>query len=183
MKKIFSTFFVLVTLLAMTTGSAFAGSALKLVEVRIDKGVPTFIFSVMGEFSREELESGFVSVQGGEKYPLYCAQRDEETVLCHTSKNARGHAVVVGFGGASFSAKVPDETVFCESIYDLDQGLGPNAWAAFGEVCTSEPSELGDTYVTYNPYVMQPNWTYYFLLAAPSGWNDPGQGYYPIVAN
>ena len=74
MKKLVLSIFLFFALLVSSTGTAFAGSALELVEVRNDDGQPKFIFRVTGDFSRSELDSGFVQVDGGEYFPLYCAQ-------------------------------------------------------------------------------------------------------------
>ena len=182
MKRVFASVLVLLTLLVITTGTVFAGSALELVDVRNDDGGPTFIFRVTGEFSEGELNGGFVSVEGGGDFPLYCEQIDADTVVCHTSKKVGAHDVVVGFGGARFWVYMPDKaaTEYCEPIYDLEQGVP--GWGQFGLVCMDRPAVLGDTYITYNPFVMAPDWTYFFLLIAPGGYgNDPGQGYYPIT--
>lgn len=148
MKKIFSTFFVLIALLAMTTGAAIAGSALELVSVSNNGAGPTFVFRVTGELSQEELQSGFVSVEGGEDLPLYCAQQDETTVVCHTSKKAGASAVVVGFGGARFWVDVPDETTerapqFCYPVWSWDASTGFN-WTEYGPLCQDAPAVLFD---------------------------------------
>lgn len=120
MKKIQFSLIILLALLVMTTGTAFAGSALSLIEVRNDKSGATFIFRVTGEFSRSELNSGFVQVSGGDNYPLSCAQQDATTVVCHTTKKAGGN-VVVSFGGSSFWTDVPvAPQQICYAVYDLD---------------------------------------------------------------
>lgn len=181
MKKIFSTFFVLVALLAMTTGAAFAGSALELVEVRNDEGVPTFVFRVTGEFSKEELESGFVKV-GGENFPLYCAQQDEDTVVCHTSKAAAGNDVVVGFGGASFWDRVPEQgpaQQFCYPVYDWENaGFDfPTGWALQGTNCQDTEAQFGDFINFYAPDYSS-YYDYEYLPGDFCGWANPGEAYY-----
>ena len=182
MKKILSTLFVLVALLAMTTGAAFAGSALELVEVRNDEGVPTFVFRVTGEFSQEELENGFVKV-GGEDFPLYCAQQDEDTVVCHTSKAAAGNEVVVGFGGASFWDRVPEQgpgqQQYCYNIYDWnDVGSSATAWFAWGVNCQDEPANIGDSIYFDTPLFFPEDYFFFPNTGGACGWADPGEGYY-----
>ncbi len=184
MKRFFVSVLVLAAMLAVTTGTAFAGSALELVEVRNSDGGVTFIFRVTGEFSQDELNSGFVQVEGGDDFPLYCAQRDATTVVCHTSGKTGGSNVVVGFGGARFWTDVPEFSLsgvsqYCSALYDLSFSLP--GWNQFGEHCMDRPAVEGDTFVTYNPYIGSPDWTYFFLNNAPAGYgNDPGDGYYPI---
>ena len=184
MKKILSTFFVLVALLAMTTGAAFAGSALELVEVRNDEGVPTFVFRVTGEFSQEELENGFVKV-GGEDFPLYCAQQDEDTVVCHTSKAAAGNEVVVGFGGASFWDRVPEQgpgARYCYPVYDWPITGQPDSWIFQGSSCGESEADNGDVIYFYSPYWANSYLYEYFgeginwIFGDPS--TNPGSGYY-----
>lgn len=153
MKKIFSTIVILIALLTMTTGAAFAGSVLELVGVRNGGGGPTFVFRVTGEFSRSELESGFVTVDG-ETFPLYCVQQDADTVVCHTSKVVSGHEVVVGFGGARFWDKVPEQSSgksgnYCYSAWDF-WDFTNNQWTDFGPICQDEPAQYGD--VSYYDY-------------------------------
>ena len=109
MKKYFLSIFVLLSLLATTTGTAFAGTALSLIEVRNDDGVPTFVFRVNGSFTNGELHNqGYVLVSEGEEYDLHCAVQDETTVVCHTSKKVSGHRVMVHFGGSDFWTTVPE---------------------------------------------------------------------------
>ncbi len=187
MKKILSTFFVLIALLAMTTGAAFAGSALELVEVRNDEGVPTFVFRVTGEFSQEELQNGFVKV-GGEDFPLFCAQQNADTVVCHTSKAASGHEVVVGFGGASFWDRVPEQgpaPQYCYNVYDWSYPEPSSSWVDYGDVCGESPVQNGAVIQWYNSVFGQ---TYDYIFGPNSsvgtpdgpGWNNPGPGYYYI---
>lgn len=185
MKKIFYSIFILIALLTMTTGAAFAGSALELVEVRNDEGVPTFVFRVTGEFSQEELQSGFVSVEGGEDFPLYCAQQDADTVVCHTSKPAAGHDIVVGFGGAQFWARVPEQgppTQYCYPVYDWPITGQPDAWIFQGESCQESPASDGDVINFYSPYWEDYYFYDYFgeglewFFGDPS--TNPGPGYY-----
>lgn len=146
MKKFFVTALILFSLLVVTTGTAFAGSALELVQVRLDGGVPTFIFRVTGEFSISELEGGFVQVDGGEAFPLYCTQTAADTVVCHSSKKANGQDVVVGFGGAKFWTDLPEAEIakqYCYSAWDW-YDFTNFEWTDFGPICQDEPAQAGE---------------------------------------
>ena len=188
MKRVFSTVLVLLTLLALTTGTVFAGSALELVEVRNDDGGPTFIFRVTGEFSASELEGGFVSVEGGEDYPLYCEQIDADTVVCHTSKKVSAHDVVVGFGGARFWVFVPDVRTgrtYCYSAWDW-WPFTSYEWTDFGPICQDAPAEAGDfSYYSFPEQGIFNAWVVFFTddvsdECGPDSvpWNGPAY-YYP----
>ncbi|MBE7433853.1 MAG: hypothetical protein HS100_08040 [Anaerolineales bacterium] len=185
MKRLFFTALVLTALLAMTAGTAFAGSALELRSVGNNQGGPTFVFRVTGEFSNSEL-TGFVQVQGGDDFPLYCSQTSPTEVVCHASKKVGGHDVVVGFGGARFWTYVPEPgpgRSFCYPVYDwLGLPDTVNLWVQFETACQESPANPSTTYVTYNPYVMAPDWTYYYYDNAPGAFLDtidPGPGFYP----
>ncbi len=186
MKKLYSTIFVLLTLLALTTGTVFAGSVVGM-SVTNGGGGPTFTFTVTGEFSPSELKDGFVQM-GDETFPLDCVQRDATTIVCHASKKADGN-VLVGFGGARFWTEMPEPQgpatkENCYTLFDLVHGQ--QGWQPFGEYCMDREAVVGDTYVTYNPYVNQADWTYFYLLSAPDPGiygNNPGNGFYPITAN
>jgi hypothetical protein len=144
MKRIFSTILIVLALLALSTGTVFAGSAMELLEVRNDGAGPTFIFRVIGEFSRSELESGFVHVNGGDDLPLYCAQTDATTVVCHTPKKAGGKDVVVGFGNARFWVFVPEtRRNYCYSVWDW-WDFTNYQWTNFGPICQEEPANAYD---------------------------------------
>lgn len=187
MKRFIATIMILVALLALTPGVAFAGSALELVEVRNDDGGPTFVFHVTGEFSRSDLENGFVRVEGGDTYPLYCQQVDETTVLCHTTLKVSGMNVVIGFGGSVFWHKVPDhrsssESVYCYNVYDEPIEGQPDAWIFQGQNCQESQASQGDSIYFYSPY-WDSSYTYYFeesglewYFGDPS--TNPGTGYY-----
>lgn len=110
MKRFFFTSLVMVALLALTVSTGFAGTALSLILVRNDDGVPTFVFRVNGAFTNGELNNqGYVLVSGNEQYDLHCAVQDETTVVCHTSKKAVGQRVMIHFGGSDFWTVVPVE--------------------------------------------------------------------------
>lgn len=110
MKRIFFPSLVAVALLALTVSTAFAGTALSLIQVQNNDGVPTFVFRVNGSFTSAELNSqGYVLVSGDGQYDLHCAMQNETTVVCHTSKKAAGHRVMVHFGGSDFWTFVPLE--------------------------------------------------------------------------
>ena len=151
MKKLFVTVLMLIALLTVTVGTAFAGSALELYKVQHNSGGITFTFKVNGEFSADELASGFVQVSGGDAFPLYCSQTAPDEVVCHTSKKVAGHDVVVGFGGARFWTDVPAEWVapgtcaegygYWYPVYDFDQSPGQTDFVYWGDYCTdAEPA-------------------------------------------
>lgn len=190
MKKLIFISLIVLALLALTTGTVFAGSALELVEVRSDDGVPTFVFRVTGEFSPSELESGFVQVDGGEAYSLYCAQIDATTVVCHASKAASGHDVVVGFGGAKFwdfvpesASRAPAGSAYCYNVYDWDDEPGTH-WFDYGDYCQDIPAQVGDEIDWYNPF-FNDVYNYMYGLDDSVGttdggadWPSLGPGYY-----
>lgn len=183
MKKIFMTTLVLLAMLGMTAGTVFAGSALELVDVKNNASGPTFIFRVTGEFSESELNGGFVSVEGGNDYPLYCEQIDADTVVCHTSKKVAGHDVVVGFGGARFWVAVPSQT-FCYQAYDWNYTPGgwlfdSEYWSNFARHCQENPAAAGDRIVLFNPeWGASYTYTYYPGGVDAYGWDNPGAGYF-----
>lgn len=182
MKKVLVSGLLLISLLAMTTGVAFAGSALELVAVKNDGGGPTFVFRVTGEFSESELNGGFVSVEGGEDYPLYCEQIDADTVVCHTSKKTGGHDVVVGFGGARFWVFVPDQNLpICTPVYDWSWPTPSTYWQYIGDYCAKQAPQDGDViYQFFNPiWGGGTYWDYYYAPdGVTSSWSNPGPGFY-----
>lgn len=184
MKRFLVSVLVLAALLALTTGTAFAGSALELVEVRNRNDGVKFIFRVTGEFSRDELNSGFVQVEGGDDFPLYCAQKDESTVVCHTSKQVGGSNVVVGFGGSRFWAYIPEyipEAQWCYQVYDWEFTEFPTYWESGGVYCQDQPAESLDHIYFYN-LIWEESYDYFFYPDGLDayGWANPGEGYYYI---
>lgn len=184
MKRLLFSTVILLTLLVLPTGTVFAGSAIELIEVRNDYGGVTFIFRVTGEFSKDELASGFVQVEGGDDYPLYCSQQDAETVVCHTSKKAGANSVVVGFGGARFWTDVPEAiTEICYSVWDWDLPSPSDYWQYQGDHCQPQRANDGDAILFYSPY-WENTYTYYFYNEGSTNgdgneiWDSAGQGYY-----
>ncbi len=159
MKKLFVTALVLTALLAVTAGTAFAGSALELLQVQNNGAGPTFTFRVTGEFSADELVSGFVQVDGGDAFPLYCAQTAADTVVCHATKKVGAHDVVVGFGGARFWVNVPGQSQrqFCYSAWDA---FWTSTWVDYGPICQDEPANFLD--LNYYEYGGSPVWVVFF---------------------
>ncbi|MCZ2127597.1 MAG: hypothetical protein LC099_07470 [Anaerolineales bacterium] len=150
MKK---TFFALLTLLGLlfaSVGTAFAGTAIELTQVRNDEAGPTFIFRVSGSFSADELNS-FVKVQGGDRVPMYCRQLDDKTAICHAARTIGGKNVTIYFGGSKFWTKVPDRAPYC---YKAWNSFWTNSWVNYGPICQDEPAEYGEIgYYTYNGQV------------------------------
>ncbi|MBE7433852.1 MAG: hypothetical protein HS100_08035 [Anaerolineales bacterium] len=183
MKKLFYATLVLAALLAVTAGTAFAGSALELRSVGNNQGGPTFVFRVTGEFSDSEL-TGFVQVQGGDDFPLYCSQTSPTEVVCHASKKVGGHDVVVGFGGARFWTYVKEFTPrsYCLSVYDWNFPPPFTQWEFQGTNCSEEAPSAGDSIGFLSPNFGFTPYTYY-----PGGstegfggatWTPAGPGYY-----
>jgi hypothetical protein len=151
MKKILNIFVVTLTLLGISTTTVFAGDAIELLEVRNNGAGPTFIFRVRGEFTKAELNDGFVVVQGGDDYTLHCGQKHDDRVTCHTTKKVGGHNVVIGFGNARFWTYVP-EAVVCYSIWDWFIPPNADAWTNMGTHCQGDGANTGDTIQYYNQY-------------------------------
>lgn len=185
MKRVFLTTIILIAFLALSTGTAFAGSVLELLSVQNNAGGPTFTFRVNGEFSQSELQ-GFVQVEGGDSFPLYCSQTTSDEVVCHTSKKVGGHNVVVGIGGARFWTFVKEKTSFCAPVFDWNgyPNVNPDAndnWAQIGRYCSEE--ELNGRII-----FTQSNGTFwsYSYFSAPGStdgivneiWAPAGPGYY-----
>lgn len=184
MKKLFVTALVLTALLAVTVGTAFAGSALELYQVQNNRGGVTFTFRVVGEFSQSELESGFVQVQGGDDYPLYCAQTAADTVVCHTSKKTGGHDVAVGFGGARFWTNVPEPAPLreiCSSVYDWSRPAN-HEWQEYGSVCQEDAPLDGQQIKFYTVPFGTSTYSYYSFGSTDGEgveiWASAGPGYY-----
>src|SRR5688572_26854130 len=150
MKKVLTTTFLVLTLLTMSVGTVFAGSALELIEVRNDSAGPTFVFRVTGEFTKDELNTGFVHVNGGEDYTLYCGEPEGGRVVCHTTKKVGGNNVVIGFGNARFWTYVPLANI-CYSIWDWLIPPDAPAWTDFGPHC-QDHADTGDIIQYYNQY-------------------------------
>jgi hypothetical protein len=147
---------VLLSLLLMLVSIAaapMAASAIALIEVRNDRGGGImFVFRVDGHFSRSELK-GIVNIQGEDAmYNLYCAQKDETTVNCSVSRKTAGKHVVVTFGGATFSAFVPETRApqYCYNVYDVN--LAETGLVIFASHCQDTPATEGDMLMNfYNP--------------------------------
>lgn len=193
MKKILFTGLVLLSLLAMSTGAALAaGASVSLVEVRNDSGGGViFVFKVSGEFSKSELNNGYVQVQGGDNYGLYCNQVDESTVQCSTSKKTGDQNVAVNFGGSTFWIFVPParssgvQSQYCYGVYDVyyysdeEPGL---YWKMFDTYCQNEPASYGDSLENYYNPDFDEYYSYVFLPESPSCADKVEDAYYlPIT--
>lgn len=191
MKRTIFTALPLLAMLVVTTGTIFAeGRVLELREVRNDTARPTFVFRVIGEFSKEELNNGFVQVEGGDGYPLFCSQADEETVICNTSKEVGGRNVVIGFGGSEFWHKVPDARGpaggrYCYPVYDWNGEEPPTGWDDFATNCQDEPAQVGQSVYLYNPLYGSTDYFYFpDGTCGACGWPDHGEGfYYPVCVS
>ena len=156
--------------LVSIAAAPLAGTAIALVEVRNDAGGGImFVFRVEGQFPRSELK-GYVQVQGGDGYPVYCAQVSETQVNCSTSRKAAGQNVSITFGGATFWDRVPESRPqYCYNVWDWPLAFG-NEGEIVGAVgyevqtihCQNSPANYGDIVEIYNP-VWEGTYTYEFL--------------------
>lgn len=209
MKKVLFTVLLLVSMLAATTGSVLAGSAIELISVTNGGGGPTFTFRVSGEFSPNELKgSGHIS--GGDDFGLHCAQQDETTVICHAPKKASGQAVSLTFGGATFWADVPQpqlgggggSTRYCYGAWtnvlfqNVTVSYGPNGdpssvfsengqfygWQDYGPICQDEPGVAMPT-VGWDHFILDTSNGKAFLIFDNSGFcgQNHGAAYYHTV--
>jgi hypothetical protein len=163
MRKILSTSFVLLALLALATGTVSAApradGMITLLEVRNDAtGGVIFVFSVSGEFVKNKM-NGTVDIQGDDsRYGLHCSLASEDTIQCTTTRKAGGHNVVVYLNGFVFWAFVPAvsgpvSTQYCYNVYDtyFDSQNEVGYWAAFTVHCQDAPANFGDIENIYNP--------------------------------
>ncbi|MBK9780083.1 MAG: hypothetical protein IPP55_08535 [Anaerolineales bacterium] len=99
-QKVLFSVLALLALLVVNTGSALADGTVTGMSVSRNGGL-AFTFTVTGYLSPSQLKGGYVQEQGGKSYDLNCAQKDEFTVVCHTS-GAIHNGVTVGFGGSTY---------------------------------------------------------------------------------
>lgn len=177
MKRLLFAITLLIPMLASLTGVAYAAQAMELIEVSNGNSGPTFVFRVIGQFSRSELDSGFVSVNNGEDYPLYCSQVSADRVVCHTSKKVGGQDMVVGFGNARFWVSVPEQ-VICNPVYDFSYPEPSSYWQFQGNYCTGDVESDNDSILFYSPYWQDYYTYYYFPIGVDGVWENPGTGYY-----
>jgi len=158
---------IIIMILAISiasVGNVFAAPAtvdypvLLSVEYVPRKG-PVFTFRVSGDLSKADL-NGFVHVEDGADFELYCMQVDEETVKCTAPKVVQDVNVVVYLGEYIFWAYVPparfstpsssSSMEYCYNVYDwmLDYS---GDWMSFGTYCQDNLAEYGDWIYWYNP--------------------------------
>ncbi|MBL8101357.1 MAG: hypothetical protein JNM02_02390 [Anaerolineales bacterium] len=184
MRKILFAGFVLLSLLALVTGTVSAApqadGLITLVEVRNDRyGSVIFVFNVSGEFARHKL-NGTVDVQGEDaKYGLHCSLVSDDTIQCTTSKKTGGRNVIVYLAGFVFWAFVPEvsgpagPSQYCYNVYDVwfDEQNEDVYWYPFTTHCQETPANYGDVENIYNPDY-QDYYDYEFLPSSP-GCFDP----------
>lgn len=197
MKKMRYFGFIL-SLLAMFVSVAanpMDGKAIELLEVRNDAdGGVIFVFHVEGKFTRSELE-GWVDVQGGDSYKIYCNQVSADTVQCSTSRKTGDHNVMLTFGGATFWDKVPEKissgSSGCSGLtyhaYDWnDYFLSDSTyWNSFFDFCSDTVPNDGDI-LSSNEWSKLWNETTYYdykyysngVDNAYCGWANAGPGFY-----
>jgi hypothetical protein len=167
-------FLSLFAMLVSIAAAPLAGTAIALLEVRNDSdGGIMFVFQVDGQFSKSELK-GVVHVQGGDDYPVYCAQVSETQVNCSTSRKTAGQNVSITFGGAIFWDRVPESRPqYCYDVWDevffqpqfISQGevLGGHfLYEVQTTHCQGTPANYGDIVNIYNP-VWEEAFDYEFL--------------------
>ena len=185
MKKVFFTGLVLLTLLALLTGTVaaapLADGVLTLIEVRNDRGgAVILVFYFSGEFSKSQLRGGRVIVDG-ESFGLSCSQVSDETIQCTTTRRAGGHNVVVNLAGFNFWVFVPAArggtapSQYCYGVYDVyfDSESESVFWGQFDTHCQDSPANFGDVLPDfYNPDYQDYN-DYEFMPGSPAGCFDP----------
>ncbi len=176
MKKLLFASLTVFSMLAMTTGAAFAaapasGSAISVIEVRRD----AIIFSVSGDFSQSELHSGSIQIQGGDQFTLHCGQPSDGIVNCSIPLQALGKNVVINFGGSTFFELVP--AALCYNVYDYTYG-NTSVWQTIGENCQNSPAQVGDTIEFYNGFGWNEYYDYDFMDPSTLPCVDFGAGYY-----
>jgi hypothetical protein len=186
MNKFFLTSLLVISMLALPTGTAFAdGQALTLDRVYNTGRSIVFVFSVNGEFSKSELYGGSI-ITGDGTYGMSCNQVDADTVQCTADSRAiAGQDVFILFGNARFytSVKYVEYTQkhaggYCYTIYDWDAGIPWTYWEAYGTYCQDFPAKAGDQFVWDNPVYGPSTYTFYPDGVDDYGWANPGQGYY-----
>ena len=185
MKKVLFTSLVLLSLLALVTGTVSAApqasGVISLVEVRNDSGGNViFVFNVSGDFAKPKM-NGTVDVQGEDaRYGLHCSSVSEGTVHCTTSRKTGGRNVVVYLEGFVFWAYVPVSTPsiptqYCYSVYDIviDSGQETANWEETSIHCQDTPASVGDELELGESL-------YEFLNESPSCWVPPvhNEGYF-----
>ncbi|MBL8099435.1 MAG: hypothetical protein JNK81_09645 [Anaerolineales bacterium] len=176
MKKLFFTFITLFSLLALSTGAAFAAPLadgyLELREVRNDpKGGVIFVFDVVGEFSKADFKGSFLTF-GDNRFPLDCNLSDA-ILQCTTSRATAGQYVTLNVGGFIFWTRVPERggtppaSQYCYGVYDIyfNESEDDYEWEQFDTHCQDAPANFGDVlqnfynpdYDDYNNYEFLPN--------------------------
>lgn len=183
MRKVLFTGLVLLTLLALVTGTVsaapHAGGLITLVEVRNDNGGNViFVFRASGEFAKPKL-NGTVQVQGADaNYGLHCSLVSDDTIQCTTSRKTAGTHVVVFLAGFIFWTYVPASsgpTEYCYNVYDLfiNSQEEEAYWLVSDVHCQDTPASEGDQLTMGES-------TYGFWNESPTCWVDPLMiaGYY-----
>ncbi len=190
MRKILSTSFVLLALLALLTSTVSAAphaeGSISLVEVRNDaEGGVIFVFNVSGDFAKAKL-NGIVHVQGEDaSYGLNCSAVSENTIHCTTSRKTASRNVVVYLQGFIFWAFVPASkglpagsaapTQYCYGLYDIVLGFPSESynWQQVGTECQDAAASEGDELELGEDF-------YQFWNESPDCWVDPvlNEGYF-----
>lgn len=188
MRKALFTSLVLLTLLALVTGTVsaapLADGVITLVDVRNDSGGNViFIFNVSGDFARHKM-NGTVDVQGVDaRYGLHCSLVSKDTIQCTTSRKTAGRNVVVYLDGFIFWTFVPEangpaaaaSTQYCYGVYEIggDPKTESFSWMEFDTHCQDIPANEGDELELDQSF-------FEFWNESPACWVDPvsGDGYF-----
>lgn len=172
MKKLIVVMVVVLSMLMMFVGTVSAAplasgtATLVSVEYVPGKG-PVFTFEVSGKFSNAELK-GFLHVDGGADFDLYCAQVDSTTVTCTVSKKTAGKRVSLSWGGSTYWTSVPNAPESCYHVYDWNTPGPYTSWVYYGSVCQEKPAQYGDFISWYNPG-WGDTFDYEYLPQSPDG--------------
>lgn len=161
MKKLLFTMIAVMSLLVMTTGSVLAKSGyLILRETRNDAdGGVIFIFEVVGEFGKKELQNGYVYTDK-DKYPTQC-NLDGNILSCTTSRATAGKYVTIYLNGFVFWTRVPESRGssggssvpgYCYPVYDLEEEVASTIWVESDSHCQDVPANYGDSIMHFSNF-------------------------------
>lgn len=138
---------------------------------------PVFTFTVNGELSQSQLNSGFLRTST-KTYSLYCVQTNATTVKCTAPKAAAGDlsgfASLAGFGSFASVPSAPSTPATPAYCYDVkDLGIEIRGYVDIDTHCQDNEAVHYDEITHYSPWAEQdvpftyhPEWeegaAYYF---------------------